>query len=427
MKVLIVGGGGREHAIAWKLAADDPTVELVSAPGNPGLAELGRCLAVSTTDGTAIAELAQKERVDLVIIGPEAPLAAGVADTCRAAGLRVFGPGRTAAQLESSKRFAKEMMLRVGIPTAHATWHVTAESAISAAREHTLPLVVKASGLAAGKGVIVAATHEAAAAAIHSMMIAGAFGEAGSEVLIEDFLEGEELSVFAITDGESFVVLPAAQDHKRLLESDLGPNTGGMGAYAPASIASTAVLRRVSAEIIAPTLAAMRDVGAPFSGLLYAGLMLTGAGPMVIEFNCRFGDPETQAILPSLDAPLLPLLLAASRLGGLKGYSTTVATRQYAVTTVVAAAFYPDRPRVGDAVVLPSLEQGQIVFQAGTAASDRGLVTAGGRVLAITGLGATVQEAKAKSLAGAERVRFEGKQFRRDIAWRELARGAGAT
>jgi phosphoribosylamine--glycine ligase len=319
-------------------------------------------------------------------------------------------------------------MLQVGIPTAAATWHTTPVSARAALREHGFPVVIKASGLAAGKGVIVAETMGEAEHAVDAIMVEGAFGAAGSEVLVEDFMRGEELSVFAVSDGANFVVLPTAQDHKRLLDGDRGPNTGGMGAYAPASLGSPSVLRTVSIEIIAPVLAAMRDIGSPFVGLLYVGIMLTEHGPKVVEFNCRFGDPESQAVLTSMRAPLLPLLLGGSEAGGLRSQGWATAYDHYAVTTVVAVAGYPEKPIIGAEVVIPTMGEGQLCFHAGTAVSPSGqLVATGGRVLSVTGVGRTVAEAKARSLAGAERVQVEGGQFRRDIAWRELKRSAGAS
>ncbi|HEX4933314.1 MAG TPA: phosphoribosylamine--glycine ligase, partial [Gemmatimonadaceae bacterium] len=340
MKILLLGSGGREHAIAWKLAQDDPSLELVAAPGNPGISTIGRCVPVSATDAAAVVALASAERPELVVIGPEAPLAAGVSDALREAGFKVFGPSKAAAALEASKRFAKEVMFAAGVPTARASWHTEARSAKLAARMSGAPVVIKASGLAAGKGVIVTQTLDEAELAI-DRMFEGAFGEAGAEVLVEEFMAGEELSVFAVTDGEHFVLLPGAQDHKRLLDGDEGPNTGGMGAYAPVSIATDDVLRFTGEHIVAPTLAEMRRRGTPFRGLLYVGLMLTESGPKVVEFNCRFGDPETQVVLPVLEGSLLTLMLGAATEGGLAGVATPRCREGAAVTTVVASPGYP--------------------------------------------------------------------------------------
>lgn len=427
MTILLLGSGGREHAIAWKLKQDDPTLDLVAAPGNPGIASLGRCVSVSPTDPAAVVSLARDVGPDLVIIGPEAPLDAGVSDALRSAGFRVFGPSRAAAQLEASKRFAKEVMFAAGVPTAGASWHTDPTSAKLAVGMRGAPVVVKASGLAAGKGVIVAATVEEAERAI-DRMFGGGFGEAGAEVLVEECMEGEELSVFAVTDGEHFIVLPPAQDHKRLLEGDEGPNTGGMGAYAPVDIATSAVIDAVSKDIIAPTLAEMRRRGTPFTGLLYVGVMLTTEGPKVVEFNCRFGDPETQVVLPLLDSPLLALLEGAAEAQGLAHVPKLRTRAGAAVTTVVASPGYPDTPMTGAPIHLPTAQTGVVVFHAGTKRRDDGsLVTSGGRVVAVTAVGESFEGAQRASVRGAALVDFPDKVFRRDIGWRELARRAGAS
>jgi phosphoribosylamine--glycine ligase len=345
-------------------------------------------------------------------------------DALRARGIAAFGPTAAAAQIEASKRFSKELMLRAGVPTGRATWHRDPESAKRSIREFGAPVVVKASGLAAGKGVVVAGTIEEAEHAVDDMMLRSAFGEAGSEVLIEEFLSGEELSVFAVTDGRHFVLLPPAQDHKRLLEHDLGPNTGGMGAYSPVSIATAEVLQFACDRIIEPTLHALRGAGMPFTGLLYAGLMLTESGPQVIEFNCRFGDPETQAILPVLDAPLIDVLEAASAPGGIGVTSDRSGTRSAGVTTVVAAPGYPESPQVGEPLVLPEPKDGTLLFHAGTARRNGILVSAGGRVVAATGIAPDMIEASRKSREHAAMVGLANCQFRSDIGWREQARHA---
>jgi phosphoribosylamine--glycine ligase len=427
MKALIVGGGGREHALAWKLSKDQPSIEIIAAPGNPGIATLGRCVAVSADDIPGIVTLAMKEKPQLVVIGPEAPLAAGLADALRAAGIPVFGPSRAAARIESSKAFAKALMREAGVPTARATRFIDAASAKRAARDFGAPVVIKASGLAAGKGVIVCETIADADAAIDAMLRDDSFGAAGREVLVEEFMEGEELSLFAITDGTTVLPMLAAQDHKRLLEGDRGPNTGGMGAYAPVSLGTQALVADAVDRVFVPTLEALRSAGAPFSGLLYAGLMLTAQGPKVVEFNARFGDPETEAILPLLESSLWEPLVAVANSAGLAGQALEW-SRSHAVTTVVAAAGYPDSPRKGTAIRMPPPVANVQVFHAGTAVDAKGeLVTSGGRVFAVTAVGPTLADARRESARVAGEIELEGKQLRRDIGWREQERGAGAS
>jgi phosphoribosylamine--glycine ligase len=421
MKVLMVGGGGREHALAWKLLQDDSSLEIISAPGNPGLAELGRTVAVSATDIAALTELGRRERPDLTIVGPEAPLAAGIVDAFRAERLPTFGPTAAAARIESSKSFAKELMLRARVPTALAERHTTIESAKRAARELGAPVVIKASGLAAGKGVIVCQSITDADAAIDSMLGAHVFGGAGDEILVEEFMEGEELSIFAITDGSELLTMLPARDHKRLLEGDRGPNTGGMGAYAPVADATPELVEEVVERIFTPTLDALREHGAAFTGLLYAGLMLTADGPRVVEFNCRFGDPETEALMPLLEGSLLEPCLAVARGESLRG-GTLHWTDASAVTTVLAAEGYPASPRKGDAIVLPAPGEGVHVFHAGTALNAEGqLVTSGGRVLAVTAVAPTLEEARAASADAAAKIDFAGKHFRSDIGRQDVA------
>lgn len=452
MRVLIIGGGGREHALAWRLRQDDPSLELLAAPGNPGIAELGECVPIATSDLQGLASLALDRQVDLTVVGPEAPLAAGIVDQFRAAGLPIFGPTREAATIETSKAFAKQLMLDDGIPTALAEVHSTSDGARDCARRFGAPVVIKVSGLAAGKGVIVCQTLGEADSAIADMLEGTRFGAASAEVLVEEFMEGEELSVFAITDGRSFVMLPGLQDHKRLLDNDLGPNTGGMGAYIPVSLVPTGRLdsddtdlsislqQIIARDIMAPTLRAMARRGRPFTGLLYAGLMLTPDGPKVVEFNCRFGDPETQALMPvlRLRPGLLELMMAVADgrdLGGVpvaneleavevRDMKIDVGLRGACVTTVLAAANYPETPRTGDVITLPPMdEDGVFVFHAGTARDAEGrLVTAGGRVLAVSAVAPTVALASQRSLDYSARIRFAGKQLRTDIGWREIAR-----
>ena len=428
MKILLLGGGGREHAIAWKLAQDDPALELVALPGNPGIAAIGRCVPGNPADPAVVLAVAREERPELVVVGPEGPLAAGVTNVLEEAGFRVFGPTREAAGLEASKRFAKEVMFAAGVPTAGASWHSDVASAKLAARLLGAPCVIKACGLAAGKGVVVAQSLEEADHAIDDMLLRHAFGEAGGEVLVEEFMEGEELSLFGVTDGDEFVLLLPVQDHKRLGEGDKGPNTGGMGAYAPVSVASSEVVTDAAWRVFTPTLRVMRERGTPFRGLLYAGLMLTSSGVKVVEFNARFGDPETQAILPLLESSLLALLVGASRAGGLHGVEAPRWRDGAAVTTVVAAPGYPQTPTTGAPISIPDAPKDVIVFHAGTRRDAEGtLRSAGGRVLAITGLAGSIDEAQRLSAGFADAIELEGKHFRRDIGWRELARRAGAS
>ena len=427
MKLLIVGGGGREHALAWKLGADDPSAEIIAAPGNPGMAALGRCVAVAADDVAGLVALAKSERPDMVVIGPEAPLAAGLADSLRAAGIAAFGPSRAAARIESSKAFAKSLMREAGVPTARAVRCVDATAAKRAAQEFGAPVVIKASGLAAGKGVIVCTSMAEAEDAIHAMLLDDSFGAAGREVLVEEFMAGEELSLFAITDGTTVLPMLAAQDHKRLLDGDRGPNTGGMGAYAPVSLSSASLVEDAVERVFHPTLAALRASGAPFSGLLYAGLMLTSQGPRVVEFNCRFGDPETEAILPLLESSLLEPMLAVAKGTSLDGMELRW-SNDFAVTTVVAAAGYPDKPRRGMPIELPESRPNVYIFHAGTGLDASGnLIAAGGRVFAVTAVAPTLADARRESVRIAESIVMEGKQLRTDIGWREQERGARAS
>jgi phosphoribosylamine--glycine ligase len=428
MKVLIVGGGAREHALAWKLSRDDPSLELIAAPGNPGIAASARCFP-GLEKLKDLAHLAEEEKVDLTIVGPETPLEAGIVNLFQGRGLPIFGPTREAARIETSKRFAKELMVRAGIPTARAVQHSDAKEAKAALADFSSPVVIKASGLAGGKGVIVAQSAVEAERAIDAMLSDRIFGAAGREILIEEFMEGEEVSLFAITDGHQALPLLAAQDHKRLLEGDFGPNTGGMGAYAPTSLAKPELVAHAMSEIVRPTLAAMRDAGSPFTGLLYTGLMVTPDGPKVVEFNCRFGDPETQALMPLMDSSLLELIAAVAGGGSLSRAKAPDWKPLSSVTTVVAAAGYPKEPRTGDTIHLPPPEKGVEVFHAGTALNPwtNELVTAGGRVLSVTAVATSLIEAAEMSRSYAEQVSFKGKQLRRDIGWREVTRGARVT
>jgi phosphoribosylamine--glycine ligase len=429
MKILLVGGGGREHALAWKLLADDSSLELICAPGNAGIAEICDCIPLKATDIDGLAAFARRAEIELTVVGPEGPLEAGIVDLFTQTGRRIFGPTQGAARIESSKAFAKKTMGDARVATAAATLHRETGDAKRAVRQTGTPVVIKASGLAAGKGVVVARSIEEADRAIDMILGDRIFGDAGGELLVEEFMAGEELSLFAITDGENVVTMLPAQDHKRLLDGDLGPNTGGMGAYAPVSLASSALTQQITESILLPTLAALRNAGHPFTGLLYAGLMLTAEGPRVVEFNCRFGDPETQAILPLMKSSLLGLVRAVASGDSLREAAPIEWLDDHAATTVIAAAGYPDAPRVGDAIRLPARPHGIHVFHAGTRrdTATGELLTAGGRVLAITGVGDSLAEAAACSREYAERVSFDGKQMRRDIGWRELERNAGAS
>lgn len=424
MKILLVGSGGREHALADALSRENTHVELLAAPGNPGIASLARIVDVKVSDIAQLTALAEREAVDLVVVGPEAPLEAGLVDTLRQRGVPAFGPTRAAATVETSKADTKALMLAAGVPTARAETHKSSVTAKEAVRlRFGAPVVIKASGLAAGKGVIVCNTLAEADRAIEFVLDDRAFGEAGNECLVEAFMTGEELSLFAVTDGTDVLCMLPAQDHKRLLDNDEGPNTGGMGAYAPVSRGTHVLVDETIDRVFHPTLHALRKRGMPFTGLLYAGLMLTEEGPQVIEFNCRFGDPETQAILPLLDSSLLDPMLAVARGGSIKSISAFRFQPRCAVTTVVAAAGYPDAPRSGDVISLPESTDAMRVYHVSTRRRDDGaLVTAGGRVVAVTAVADTFHAAQVASRSAAAAVEFEGAHHRRDIGWREALR-----
>lgn len=420
-----MGSGGREHALLWALSRESPTSEFYCAPGNPGMASLGTNLPLAANDIDGLLKAALDLNIELVVVGPEVPLALGLADRLRERAIPVFGPTAAAARIESSKAYAKGLMERARVPTAASRTFSVMEEALAYVENHAEPLVVKASGLAAGKGAVVAETRGEARRAVRSMMQDRTLGDAGIELVIEDFMEGEELSLFALTNGHDFVLLPAAQDHKRLEEDDRGPNTGGMGAYSPVSLATPALLQTVEQTILAPTLAQMEHEGTPFSGLLYAGLMIGRTGTVrVVEFNCRFGDPETEAVLPLIGGGLLASLERVAR--GEAPSPVQLIPRSYAVTTVLAARGYPDRPVKGAAITIPAqLAGGVSIFHAGTSQdADGTLRVSGGRVLAVTGVGTTFAEAQHRSRSAADSVEFDGKVYRRDIGWREAARRA---
>ena len=420
MKLLVIGSGGREHAMAWKLAQSPRVQKVFVAPGNGGTA---RETGLENVAITAIPELiafAKKENINLTVVGPEAPLAAGVVDAFRDAGLKIFGPARAAAQLESSKDFAKSFMVRHGIPTAlHKTFD-DAEQAKAFVSRRGAPIVVKADGLAAGKGVVVAASVAEAHAAIDQIMTRKSLGEAGERLVVEDFLEGEEASFIVMSDGAHALPLATSQDHKRLRDGDAGPNTGGMGAYSPAPIVTPKVHARVMREIIMPAIQGMAADGTPYVGFLYAGLMIDKSGnPKTLEFNCRLGDPETQPIILRLKSDLLGLLERA--LEGTLAEAQAQWDRRTALGVVMAAHGYPDEPRKGDAISgLPKPAEDCRVFHAGTRLDGKGVVTNGGRVLCVTALGDSLKMARTRAYEALEPIRFDGMQFRRDIGHRGL-------
>jgi phosphoribosylamine--glycine ligase len=426
MNILLLGSGGREHALAWKLAQSPRCEKLYAAPGNPGIAEHAELVALDLADHGAVTAFCAEARIGLVVIGPEAPLVDGLADSLRAAGLSVFGPSAAAARLEGSKGFTKDLCARARIPTAAYARVTNLDEALAALDRFALPVVLKADGLAAGKGVVIAETREAAETAL-AEMFAGQFGEAGAEAVIEEFLEGEEVSFFALTDGAIIQPFGSAQDYKRVGEGDTGPNTGGMGAYSPARVLTALLEGEVMQRIVAPTVRAMQEAGTPYSGVLYAGLMLTRDGPKLIEYNCRFGDPECQVLMPRLESDLVELLLACaeSRLGNC---GPPRLAKDAALTVVMAAKGYPGTPSKGGAIggIGAAEATGAKVFHAGTATHDGALVANGGRVLNVTALGETVAKAQANAYRAIAEIDFPDGFCRRDIGWREVAREAKA-
>ena len=426
MRILIVGGGGREHALAWALARSPRRPELFIAPGNAGTEALGENVALAPDDVPGLLAFARAHGIDFTVVGPEQPLVAGIVDAFTEAGLPIFGPTAAAARLEGSKAFAKAFMRRHGIPTAaHRTFTADEyEDAVAYLEAQGAPVVVKASGLAAGKGAVVCETLDAARAALDAMMRDHRFGAAGDEVVIEEFMKGEEASLFALTDGESYVLLPPVQDHKRIGEGDTGPNTGGMGAYAPAPVVTDEVLRRARVEIIEPTLRGMAAEGYPYRGVLYVGLMITDEGPKVVEYNCRFGDPEAQVLIPLLQSDLLELFLALTE-GHLEAAKPVFHTGASACV-VLASKGYPGPYEKG--FVIEGIEAAEqmpdvVVMHAGTRRNEAGeVVTAGGRVLAVSALGADLAVALEKAYRAVAVIHFEGMQYRRDIGKKGLKR-----
>jgi len=421
MKILLIGGGGREHALAAKVRRDLPDGQLSIAPGNPGTAALGCNVPISAADLDALESYAAAESVDLTVVGPEAPLAAGIVDRFERRGLPIFGPTRAAARLESSKAFAKRLMSRCGVPTATFEVFTDAAAALSFVHECEPPIVVKASGLAGGKGAVVCATDADARRALRRMLQEDVFGEAGREVVVEEFLRGAELSVFFLSDGSRAVPLTSARDYKRRLEGDNGPNTGGMGAFAPVADATADLIEEVRVKIADPILQGLAAEGTPYRGFLYAGLMLTSSGPKVIEFNCRLGDPEAQVILPLMRESLTEPMLAVARGDGLGGWNGGAVGGRAALVTVLVSEGYPGSAVTGRPIDIPADLEGPDlhIYHAGTAMRDGQLITAGGRVIGVTGLGETGAEAAARSRAAAARITFEGRAWRRDIGHSE--------
>jgi phosphoribosylamine--glycine ligase len=416
MNILLLGSGGREDALAWRLRQSPSCDRLIAAPGNPGIARWAECMAADPCDAAAVVDLARQEAIDLVVIGPEAPLVAGVADALRAAGIAVFGPNAAAAQLEGSKGFTKDLCRANGIPTADYVRVEGAGDALAALARFGIPVVIKADGLAAGKGVTVAMTREEAESAIVDA------GDA--PLVIEEFLGGEEASLFALVDGETAMPLASAQDHKRVGEGDTGPNTGGMGAYAPAPVLTADLQARAMDEIVRPTARALAEAGIPFSGILYAGLMLTPAGPKLIEYNVRFGDPECEAIMPLIEGDFADLLFAVAG-GRLAQTDPPALVSKHAMTVIVAARGYPGPPASGGTIrAIEAAEQveGVTVFHAGTALADGNLVAKGGRVLAVTAVADTFANARARAYRAVDQIEFADGFHRRDIGWRELER-----
>ncbi len=420
MNVLLLGSGGREHALSWKLAQSPSLTKLYAAPGNPGIAEEAEVVSLDATDHDAVVAFCREHGIALVVIGPEAPLVDGLADSLNAVDIPVFGPSKAAAQLEGSKGFTKDLCAQADIPTGAYVRVHSLDLAVAALDGFKAPYVLKADGLAAGKGVVIAKDRTEAQAALADMF-GGGFGQAGAQVVIEEFLEGEEASFFALTDGKTVLPFGTAQDHKQVGEGDTGPNTGGMGAYSPAPVLTPELQSRAMDELVRPTVAAMAGRSTPYSGVLYAGLMLTEDGPKLIEYNCRFGDPECQVLMMRFTGDLAAVMLACAK-GELAGADADFAD-ETALTVVMAAKGYPGTPEKGGAIALNDAEaEGAKVFHAGTREQDGALIANGGRVLNVTATGANVTQAKARAYAAVDKVDFPTGFCRRDIGWKEVAR-----
>ena len=425
MRILLIGGGGREHALAWKLVQSPNVEKLYAAPGNPGMALLQKCecINLNVDDLEGVADYAEEKSIDLTFVGPEAPLVAGLADVFKRRGLPVFGPSKAAAQLEGSKAFSKELMAKYNIPTAFFKICEDIEAAKAYVEEKGAPLVVKADGLAAGKGVVVAMTKQEALDAIDDMMGDHKFGAAGARVVLEEYMEGEEASLLAFTDGKTVVPMIAAQDHKRVFDGDEGPNTGGMGTYAPAPVMTDILRLKATELVLKPVVAAMAKEGTPYQGCLYAGLMIKGDSVKVVEFNCRFGDPETQVVLPLLDGDLAEIMLACAT--GTLDKVEVAWHDKAAVCVVMASGGYPESYEKGKEITgLAAAEEDKdvVVFHAGTKEADGKIVTSGGRVLGVTAVDASIKAARDRAYAAVEKIAFEKNFYRKDIAWRALKR-----
>ncbi len=423
MKVLIIGSGGREHTLAWKIKQSPLVRKVYCAPGNGGIADSAECVLIGTDDVAKILSFAKDKKIDLTIVGPEAPLVKGIVDRFEQAGLKIFGPNRSAAQLEGSKAFAKEFMRRWNIPTAAFKIFERVEDAKNFLKKTKFPLVVKADGLASGKGVMVCKDHGQAEEAIDQIMVQKIFKEAGEKIVIEECLQGEELSVLAISDGNHYVVLDSAQDHKRIFDDDLGPNTGGMGAYSPTAIMNEELLKSIEAMVIAPTIRGMREEGMPFKGVLYTGLMITVSGPYVLEFNVRFGDPETQVLLPRMKTDLMEVMLASS--GGWLNKTKIHWDKRHCVCVVMSSGGYPGKYETGKEISgLENFAQEKdiLLFHSGTRKENNKMVTSGGRVLGVTGLAHTMEGAIERTYKAVEKIKFDRCFFRRDIAMKAVKR-----
>lgn len=425
MRILLIGGGGREHALAWKLAQSDKVEKIFAAPGNPGIAMLKKCSCIDLKldDLEKVADYAEEESIDLTVVGPEATLVAGIADVFKRRGLPVFGPSKAAAQLEGSKAFSKELMAKYNIPTAFFKICEDMETAKAYVKEKGAPIVVKADGLAAGKGVVVAMTEEEALEAIEEMMGDHKFGNAGARVVLEEYMEGEEASLLAFTDGKTVVPMLAAQDHKRIFDNDQGPNTGGMGTYAPAPVMTDILRLKATERILKPVVAAMAKEGTPYQGCLYAGLMIKDDVIKVVEFNCRFGDPETQVVLPLLESDLVEIMLACAT--GTLDQADVAWSDKAAVCVVMASGGYPESYETGKVITglaEADAQENTVVFHAGTKNAAGSIVTAGGRVLGVTAVDDNIRAARDRAYAAVENIKFDGAFYRKDIAWRALKR-----
>lgn len=425
MRILLIGGGGREHALAWKLAQSDKVEKIFAAPGNPGIAMLKKCSCIDLKldDLEKVADYAEEESIDLTVVGPEATLVAGIADVFKRRGLPVFGPSKAAAQLEGSKAFSKELMAKYNIPTAFFKICEDMETAKAYVKEKGAPIVVKADGLAAGKGVVVAMTEEEALEAIEEMMGDHKFGNAGARVVLEEYMEGEEASLLAFTDGKTVVPMLAAQDHKRIFDNDQGPNTGGMGTYAPAPVMTDILRLKATERILKPVVAAMAKEGTPYQGCLYAGLMIKDDVIKVVEFNCRFGDPETQVVLPLLESDLAEIMLACAT--GTLDQADVAWSDKAAVCVVMASGGYPESYETGKVITglaEVDAQENTVVFHAGTKNAASSIVTAGGRVLGVTAVDDNIRAARDRAYAAVENIKFDGAFYRKDIAWRALKR-----